>query len=536
MTNIAWLLESAAREAPDNLAVVGPNENEYTYEEFNSLTSQIGNLLREEYDIDDGDVISGFMPASEWTQAVMFGVPKAGGIITLENHTLPYEILRGNLENAETKVVIADKQVFDEAEQLVKDVDSLEHVVWSGEGGAPLLQEAVTDYSTELYPTPKKRDDVAIINYTAGTTGSPKGAMQTHGMLQSSVRADCDAYRGLTSEDSLVLFAPIYHIGGITSALYAVGCKGTHILPGGWDPQRVRELNQKYDPTWYTYFPPTMIRDLMNQDWWDDVNLSGIKTLAGGGPLTPDLQQALQEKGMRVTGGLAMTEATPISASPIAQDKDLQMPPGSVGKPLDELIEAKLVDISSGEEITDPNKEGELCIRGDHVTPGYYNDPDRTDQAFDNEGWFHTDDMGYFDEDGYLFITGRADDMILTGAEKLSLVEVDDALLKSELIDDGGTVGVPHERFGTAPAALVVPHNSNITEEEIADKLDKHMKDNLADWQRPRLYTIVDEIPRTPAKQTKISPKLEEKLPEWVEVPQDVSFTTLSKLREERDE
>jgi len=537
MTNIAWMLESAAREHPDKIAVVGPTEDEYTYEEFNALTSRIGNYLVEEHGVGMDDVVAGLVPDSAWTEAVLFGVMKTGAICTFENHTLPYDVLQANIENTGADLAIADERVFTEADRLADDIDTIEVVVGFGEGEGPLLQDVVPNHSGDLHPEPRMREDVAIINYTAGTTGRPKGVQLTHGTLESSVRAITEAYHGLTSEDTMLLFMPMYHTGGISSSLFSVSAGATHVIVGGWDPQRVMEFTRTYDPTWYTYIVPTMARDLMSQDEWEEFDVSGIKSYVAGEPVPADLQEALQDAGMRVSGTYGMTETMPLAVtiSPIAQDADEEMPPGAVGKPARELGEVKIVDLETGEEFAEPNEEGEVCFRGDNLTPGYYNDPERTDRAFDEDGWFHTDDLGYFDEDGYLYITGRADDMILSGGEKLSLIEVDDALLKSEAIDDGGTVGVPHERFGTVPAALVVPSDPDATEAELTEELDAHMQEQLADWQRPRLYAIVDKIPRTPAKQTKIAPKLEEKLPDWVELDQDVSVTTLSRLEAERE-
>lgn len=538
MTNIAWMLESAAKEHPDKTAVIGPSEDEHTYKEFNTLTSRIGNYLVEEHGVGTDDVVAGLVPDSAWTEAVMFGVMKTGAICTFENHTLPYDVLKANIENTGARIVLADERVFKEAERLADEIDSIETVVWFGESGDPLLQDTASNYSDQAYPEPQTRDDVAMINYTAGTTGRPKGVQLTHGTLESSVRAITEAYHGLTFEDTMLLFLPMYHTGGISSSLFSVSAAATHIIAGGWDADRVMELTRKYDPTWYTYIVPTMARDMMGHEEWEEFDVSGIKSYVAGEPVPADLQEALQDAGMRVSGTYGMTEVMPLAVtiSAIAQDEDKDMPAGALGKPATELGEVKLIDLRTGEEVTEPNEEGEVCFRGDNLTPGYYNDPERTDRAIDEDGWFHTDDLGHFDEGGYLYITGRADDMILSGGEKLSLIEVDDALLKSDLIEDGGTVGVAHGRFGTVPAALVVPRNSDMTEEELAEKLDAHMKEHLAGWQRPRLYAIVDEIPRTPAKQTKIAPKLEEKLPDWVELDGDVSVTTLSKLKAERGE
>ena len=537
MTNITWMLESAAREHPEKVAVVGPSEHEYTYEEFNALTSWIGNYLAQEHEIGPYDIVAGLIPDSAWTEAVLFGVMKTGAICTFENHTLPYDVLKANIENTGAKLALADERVFDEADRLAEEVDTIEDIVWFGESGDPLLQDVAPNYSDDLYPEPQTRDDVAVINYTAGTTGRPKGVQLTHGTLESSVRAITEAYHGLTSEDTMLLFLPMYHTGGISSSLFSVSAAASHIIAGGWDAQRVMELTRKYDPTWYTYIVPTMARDLMNQDEWGKFDVAGIKSYVAGEPVPADLQEALQDAGMRVSGTYGMTEVMPLAVtiSAIAQEEDREMPAGAVGKPAEELGEVKIADLETNEEIVDPNQEGEVCFRGDNLTPGYYNDPERTKRAIDEDGWFHTDDLGYFDEEGFLYITGRADDMILSGGEKLSLIEVDDALLKSDLIEDGGTVGVPHGRFGTVPAALVVPRDPDMTEAELAENLDIHMKEHLAGWQRPRLYAVVDEIPRTPAKQTKIAPKLEEKLPDWLELDRDVSVTSLSKLNAERE-
>lgn len=537
MTNIAWKLESAAREHSSEMAVIGPNEDEYSYAEFNRLASRIGNYLVEEHDVGPGDVVAGLIPDSAWTEAVLFGVMKTGAICTFENHTLPYDVLKANIENTGAKLALVDERVFEDADRLADEVDSIQDVVWFGEGEEPLLQDVAPNYSGQFHPEPQTRDDVAIINYTAGTTGRPKGVELTHGTLESSVRAISEAYHGLTSADTMLLFLPMYHTGGISSALFSVWAGATHVIAGGWDVDHVMELTRRHEPTWYTYIVPTMARDLMSHDDWADFDVSGIKSYVAGEPVPADLQEALQDAGMRVSGTYGMTETMPLAVtiSAIAQGEDEEMPAGAVGKPAAELGEVKLVDLQSGEEITDPDEAGEVCFRGDNLTPGYHNEPERTENAFDDDGWFHTDDLGYFDENGYLYITGRADDMILSGGEKLSLIEVDDALLKADVINDGGTVGVPHERFGTVPAALVVPSDPNANESELVEELDAHMKHHLADWQRPRLYAKVDEIPRTPAKQTKIAPELEAEIPDWVSLGRDVSVTTLSALRDERE-
>lgn len=537
MTNIAWMLDRASELHPDKVAIVDPSGEKYTYREFDEYSNQIGNYLSTECGIGEGDIVAGLLPDSFWTAALLFGAMKIGAVSTLENWTLKYDVIRQNVENTEAKVAVVDGTRFESPDQLTDDVDAIDTLVRYDEGGnGPSFKDAISEHSTELSITPQTRDDLAIINYTSGTTGQPKGVMLTHGTLSSSVRAIRDAYHGILPSDRLLLFLPMYHTGGISSTLFATSAGATHIIAGGWDADRVIELTRQYDPTWYTYIVPTMVRDLMSHEAWDSLDFSGIKAYIAGEPVPAEIQEALQEKGIRVSGTYGMTETMPLAVtiSPIAQDADKDMPAGAVGKPARELGEMKIIDLTSGDRIEEPGVEGEVCFRGDNLSPGYYNDETRTRRAFDEDGWFHTDDLGYLDEDGYLYITGRADDMILSGGEKLSLVELDDVLVQHDLVKDGGTVGVPHERFGEAPAALVVPSDQNITEEALMAELDTYMQEELANWKRPRLYAIVDEIPRTPAKQTKIAPKLASKLPDDIELSREVSVTTLSELRKRR--
>jgi acyl-coenzyme A synthetase/AMP-(fatty) acid ligase len=260
---------------------------------------------------------------------------KTGAICTFENHTLPYDILRANIGNTGADLVLVDERVFTEADRLTDDIDTIEAVVGFGEGKNPLLQDVTPNYAGDLHPVPQTHEDVAIINYTAGTTGRPKGVKLTHGTLESSVRAIMEAYHGVTSEDTMLLFMLMYHTGGISSSLFSVSAGATHVITGGWDPQRVMELTRTYDPTWYTYIVPMMARDLMSQDGWEEFDVSGIRSYVAGEPVPADLQEALQDAGMRVSGTYGMTETMPLTVtiSPITQDADREMPPVRWGSP-----------------------------------------------------------------------------------------------------------------------------------------------------------------------------------------------------------
>jgi acyl-CoA synthetase (AMP-forming)/AMP-acid ligase II len=216
------------------------------------------------------------------------------------------------------------------------------------------------------------------------------------------------------------------------------------------------------------------------------------------------MQALLKERGVRNINFYGLTETMPciVTLSSLYYGDDAHSVPGSTGQPNREFGEARIVDVVTGAPVSEPGVIGEIVFRGDVLTPGYYNDQERTRQAFDQDGWFHTGDLGYFDAGGNYFVVGRKDDMILSGAEKLSLLEVEDALRDHDRVRDIACIGVAHDRFGESPAAFVVWDGVD-DEEAIRAELERHILTKLERWKRPRLYIRVSEIPRTGAKRTK---------------------------------
>jgi acyl-CoA synthetase (AMP-forming)/AMP-acid ligase II len=225
-----------------------------------------------------------------------------------------------------------------------------------------------------------------------------------------------------------------------------------------------------------------------------------------------------------------MTESMPVGLlKPLAAHGEVA-PPGSCGRPMPELAELVLKDPDSGETITEPGVRGEICVRGEVITPGYHNDPERTNAAFDEQGWLHTRDLASVDADGWYWVGGRTDDIINTGAEKLSLTEVEAVLRSHPAILDVACIGVAHARFGTVPAAMVVLAEAG-EEPAIARALDEHcLAHGLERWKRPRLYGVLEEIPRTMPKRTKSLPALRE-LVAGIELPDAPGLATLGALR-----
>lgn len=532
MTNVAWDLANAAAEYGDTTAVIDADGTGHTYADLEGAASRIARVLREDCGVEQGDVVSAILPGGFRTVALMYGVMKLGAVVTIENPTLPAGVRERNLETVECSVLVVDAELSPDGPAHGEAVDPIEQVVRVDDAGdGHYLPTDSADDSGSLDPVARTADDLTMVNYTSGSTGRPKGVELTHGTLGASLRAVDAAYHDLAHGDRMLVFLPMYHTGGITTALFAVSNAATAIFAGEWDPDRALELTERYDIEWWYYLVPTMVRDLQTADGWAGADLTGVKTFLVGEPAPEEVHRALRSKGAETSCAYGMTEtmSLAVAISPLGRRADPDLPPGSVGTPAAELGEVRFVDLETGNPVERPGESGEILFRGDNLTPGYYGLPDATERAIDDDGWFHTDDVGHLDRDGYLYVTGRADDVILSGGEKVSLVAVDDVLLEHPLVADAGSVGVPHERFGTVPAALVVP-TRDVDESDLTATLDVHAREHLADWQRPRLYAIVEELPRTATKQTLIRPDLEAMLPADLSLDYDTSVTSLTTL------
>jgi acyl-CoA synthetase (AMP-forming)/AMP-acid ligase II len=234
---------------------------------------------------------------------------------------------------------------------------------------------------------------------------------------------------------------------------------------------------------------------------------------------------------MRIANLYGLTETMPVQvmAPSIYYGEETGVPMGSPGKPSKDFCEVRLIDPFTKEEVAEPNAEGEVCVRGDVVTPGYFEDSERTAAAIDSEGWLHTQDLAHRDEAGFYWIQGRIDDIINSGAEKLSLLEVDSVLLAHPKVADAASVGVAHDRFGEVPCAFVVP-SEPMTESEMRDMLDAWCLEHLERWKRPRLYVMVAEVPRTAAKRTKQHSRMRDQITGVVVQDKD-GVTTLGALQ-----
>lgn len=534
--NLAWWLEKATWEHHEKIAVIdGINGRQITYAELTSLSSRIGNVLREDTGVEEDDVVATILPNDYWHMALLYGLLKIGAVFNGLNPKSVLGKFKQDVTTSEAKTVVVSRQHLDTARTLQRDT-CIENVLVCDEieTDFPNLRKMASEASDRLRIAPRTSDEMAVVNFTAGTSGASKGVVFTHGKLGLSAMGSVFS-DGLKSADTNLAFTSLFHSGGIHNALTWVLAGGTLIWSGGWDADRAIRLIDTYRPTWIHYWIPSMVRDLMRHPGWDGLDLRGIKTYLTGEAVPAELQQLLvEEKGMRaaIVYGLTETMAYAILKPSFYYEDDKVVPYGSSGRPSKDLCEVKVQDPLSG-SVVEGVGTGEVCVRGEVVTPGYYNDPERTAEVLDGEGFLRTNDLVHRDEKEWYWIGGRTDDLISTGGEKLSIYEVDDLLLNHPGVRDAACIGVAHERLGQVPAAFVAPAEPT-DEEEIKSTLDAYCAEKMERWKRPRLYAIVEEVPRTAAKRNKSVADLN-KLLEGIILKDSEGVTTLSRMRADNE-
>jgi fatty-acyl-CoA synthase len=507
--NLAWWLERAAREFPDNVALIDhARGEEATYRELAARADLLGAALREDARVRPDEVVATIMADDIEHVALLFGLMKIGAVFSGYNRILQTAKFAQDAERARVRTVIVSEPYIDVGRELLQSTDCVEQVfVCSdepGEADFPNLRLLAAQRQGTVRVEPRREDQLAAVNFTGGTGGTAKGVIFTHGKLGLSAQGSL-FYDGLTSRDRNLSFISLYHSGGIHDAIKWVMAGATNILTGGWTADLTMRLLEQYKPTWIYFMVTTMARDLMAHPKWDELDLTGLHLHVSGEVVPAALQQAWIDRGARVMNAYGLTETMPIAITKGAfvYDDDRHAPLGCSSRPAVELCEMVLKDPATGHVITTPGVEGEVCARGGVVTPGYYNDDERTSETFDDEGYLHTKDLAVVDDDGWLWISGRTDDIINAGGEKLSLTEVENVLRHHPLVADVACIGVAHARFGQIPGALIETTDATISEEDLGAALDEHCRENLERWKRPRLYGILSKIPRTEPKRTK---------------------------------
>jgi fatty-acyl-CoA synthase len=335
-------------------------------------------------------------------------------------------------------------------------------------------------------------NETGLIMFTSGTTGRPKGAMLTHGNIWWNNINALLAY-DLLEDDVSLLVAPLFHIGGLNVNSLVVWQKGGHIvLHRSFDPRRCLEDIATYRIS--TMFAvPAMLLFVSQQPEFVSTDLSSLRSIVcGGAPVPEPLLRLYADRGIPINQGYGLTETSPFVTFLAPEWGMAKL--GSAGRP-PLFSDVRLVD-AEGRDVTAPRVNGEVITRGPNVMKGYWNNPEATAAAIDPEGWFHTGDIGYRDEDGFLFIADRLKDMVITGGENVYPAEVESVLYEHPAIAEIAVIGLPDEQWGEMVLAVAALKDGAALD---LDELREFAAERLARYKLPRRLAIVPVLPRNPA-------------------------------------
>ena len=334
-------------------------------------------------------------------------------------------------------------------------------------------------------------DDVALIMYTSGTTGQPKGAMLTHGNFWAN---NLNGQHALTlrSDDVLLNFAPLFHVGGLCAVTLPGLHMGGHVvLQRGWDAGAVLEAIARHRIS-VSFAVPSMLLFLSQHPGFAAADLSCVRSISvGGAPMPEPLLALYERRGIPVIQGFGMTETTAtVSLLAPQRAKDKLGSSGTAAL----LCEIRLAD-ADGRTITQPGEPGERRTRGANVMPGYWARPEATAAAFDADGWFHSGDVAYLDNEGFLYVCDRLKDMVISGGENVYPAEVEAVLYEHPALAEVAVIGVPDDKWGERVVAVAaLKPGQSLTLED----LQAFARTRLAGYKIPRELRLVEALPRNP--------------------------------------
>jgi len=484
----------------------------YTYSEFLEKVNKVSNMLWA-LGIRKGDKVTVFMSNSPQYLWSYFGIIQLGAVIIPINIHLKTEEVGYILRNSDSVALFASGDCLEQAQQVLSAEQlKLSLLAWNfPDDFSPEIDTArlfdvpscLAQEKGELRPEiaglSLEPDDVAQIMYTSGTTGRPKGAMLTHHNMIIDAHWIANWNR-LEENDRAMCVMPLFHINGqIVTVMTPLYHGGSLVLPGKFSVTRFFEHITAYGVT-YTGTVATMLSMLLNKKASEDKpKESKLKIIFCGSAPVPEKVQVEFEKTFQVPviEGYGMTETTcrstfnplPPAGEALLGQSDGYRKIGSVGLPLGN--EMRVVD--EQDKPLGPNERGEIVIRGENVMKGYYKNPEATERAFAG-GWFHSGDIGFFDEDGYFHIVDRKTDMIIRGGENIYPREIEEVLYRHKAVKDAACIGVPDDLYGEEVMAFVVIKDN---EHSSAEDLILFCRQHLAAFKCPKKIRILAEIPKS---------------------------------------
>lgn len=486
----SFVLERAEKLGDKPALIDGPSGRTITYAELDRGTRALAAGLASR-GFEKGDSFAIYMPNVPEYALAFHGVARAGGKATTANPLYTPRELKHQLDDSEAKYLLTVEPMLETAKKAAEEKGDVEvFVLGDVDGEAPF-----TDLLGDPDDAPEPEIDperLAVLPYSSGTTGLPKGVMLTHANLVANLVQIQEAF-AIKEEDSLVGVLPFFHIYGQTVIMnQGLRAGATIVTMPRFDLEQFLDLIQEHKVS-LAYVVPPIALALAKHPAVDSRDLSSIKTImSGAAPLGPELSDKVAERiDCNVIQGYGMTETSPVThlIRPDGENRS-----GSIGRVLEDT-ECRLVDPESGEDVgVGEDERGELWIRGPQVMAGYLNNDEATAETIDDDGWLHTGDIGVVDEDGFYFIVDRLKELIKYKGYQVPPAELESVLINHEDVADCAVIGIPDDDAGELPKAyVVVAEGKSLDHEELMEFTAKE----VSPQKKIRLVEEIDEIPKS---------------------------------------
>ena len=497
-TTIGKLFEQTVQKFPNKEALYDVNKNiRYTYLEWDHQVNKLANALQNA-GVKKGDRVSTYLFNTEELATSYFACAKIGAVFIPINFRLMSEEVAFILDDAQPKIVLFEKALQAQIDEIE---ERFPHIAfWFIDDEAPEYaahyHEKVENENSVKPDNTVDETDLYAILYTSGTTGRPKGVMHRHRDMVEQSLVLINATK-VSHHDRGLVTAPMFHCAELHCAfLPRVHAGGSNVILHHFEARKVLEIIEQERITKF-FAAPTMWNMLLQEN----LSLYDISSLQfglyGAAPMAPPLVYACQEKlGVQLVQAYGMTEMGP-AITFLLEDEQITKA-GAAGKAClnheIRVVRPKEDEPSEPDNTCMPGEAGEVIVRGPSMMMGYFNREKATKKAM-YKGWYHSGDIGYLDEDGYLWIADRVDDMIISGGENIYPREIEDILYEHPSVLDVAVIGDPDEKWGEKVVTFVVKKdNTQLTEAEL-DRFCKN-SNKLADYKRPRQYIFVDVLPR----------------------------------------
>jgi len=514
--NTTEFLYIATAICPDRPFIVFEGK-QWSFVQFSERVNRLANAFRE-LGVQKGDRVGMLQVNCPQYVEAYFAAAKIGAIFVPLNFRATLEELVYMIGNAEAAALLTGARYFDMVKEMLPQLPSVKACISvdARMDETPFYEDLIDSSGSDEATAEIGDDDITILMYTAGTTGRPKGVPLTHSGFVSYILGNVEPASPEIEERNL-LTVPLYHVAGMQAVLAGIYGGRTLVLMRQFEVKEWLETAQA-EKVNRAMLVPTMLKWVIEDPDFHNYDLSSLGVITYGAAPMPlnVIQKAIEEMpGVRFINAFGQTETAStittlgpedhiIEGTDADKKNKLKRLASSIGRPLPD-VEVKIVDEKG--TVLQANRVGEIYAKGPRIMTGYWGDADKSAQVITSEGWLRTGDKGWMDEDGYIYLAGRGDDMIIRGGENISPEEVEDVLHAYPKIDEAAVIGIPHPEWGQEPCAVVV-----LKKGETADmqEIMAYCRSRLAGFKRPGSVIFIDSLPRNPMGKV-LKKKLREK-------------------------